>query len=153
MILREVRPGDAAALAELAGQLGYPTTGGDIERRLSAVRPGPGRAVFVADDGSGGLLGWVEVRGVELLIADRYADLAALIVDERHRGQGIGRSLLERALVWAHDNGYALLRVRSNVIRERAHRFYEDLGFEREKTSAVFRRATGPDLPRLDARA
>jgi len=152
MVIREARPSDAAAMARLAGQLGYPATPSEFERRMAA-RSGSARAVYVAQGENDALIGWTEVAGIEMLIAEPYADLAALIVDEPRRGEGIGRRLVERALAWAHANGYAVLRVRSNVIRERAHRFYEDLGFERVKTQAVFARATAPEMPGWPARA
>jgi len=42
---------------------------------------------------------------------------------------------------WARVHGFALMRVRSNVVRERAHRFYEREGYARVKTQAVFRKA------------
>ena len=39
------------------------------------------------------------------------------------------------------ERGLARLRVRSNVIRERAHRFYERVGFEKIKAQAVFEKS------------
>ena len=36
------------------------------------------------------------------------------------------------------------LRVRSNVVRERTHRFYERLGFARLKTQVAFARPLDP---------
>ena len=41
---------------------------------------------------------------------------------------------------WARAQGFASMRVRSNVIRERAHRFYEREGYARIKAQAVFRK-------------
>jgi hypothetical protein len=38
-ILRRALPGDAAALAELSGELGYPAEPDEIERRLAALPP------------------------------------------------------------------------------------------------------------------
>jgi PhnO protein len=52
----------------------------------------------------------------------------------------VGKLLLEAAVGWAAEQGYGKLRVRSNVVREEAHRFYEREGFQRIKTQAVFDR-------------
>jgi hypothetical protein len=40
----------------------------------------------------------------------------------------------------AAERGYRKLRVRSNVVREDAHRFYEREGFRRTKTQMVLDR-------------
>ena len=45
------------------------------------------------------------------------------------------------AEAWAAARGYDVMRLWSNVVRERAHRFYEELGYEHVKTSKVFRKA------------
>jgi GNAT superfamily N-acetyltransferase len=42
------------------------------------------------------------------------------------------------AETWAAKRGAKRLRVRSNVMRERAHRFYERLGYTITKRQAVF---------------
>lgn len=58
---------------------------------------------------------------------------------------GVGATLLAAAEAWAAARGHDTLRVRSNVIRVDAHRFYERLGYERVKQSLVFQK----HLPRL----
>jgi GNAT superfamily N-acetyltransferase len=50
----------------------------------------------------------------------------------------VGKLLVQAAVRWAAERGYAKVRVRSNVVREDAHRFYEREGFQRAKTQAVF---------------
>lgn len=69
-----------------------------------------------------------------------FAELAGLVVDESVRGSGVGAALLAAAEDWARAQGFASMRVRSNVIRERAHRFYEREGYARIKAQAVFRK-------------
>ena len=70
-----------------------------------------------------------------------FAELAGLVVDDAVRGAGVGAALLNAAEAWARSEGFATMRVRSNVVRERAHRFYEREGYERIKAQAVFRKA------------
>ena len=63
---------------------------------------------------------------------------ATLVLKEARRGSGVGRALLAAAERWAVAHGYNLVRVRSNVVRDRTHYFYERLGYTRKKTSHVF---------------
>jgi GNAT superfamily N-acetyltransferase len=56
------------------------------------------------------------------------------------QGQGVGRRLLEHACAWAAARSYERLRLRSNVVREGAHAFYEHFGFEKSKASYAFER-------------
>jgi len=139
LTIREAEPDDAAALAALSVQLGYPATAGETAARLAALRARPGDAVLVAEDG-GAVLGWLHVGGKLMLESAPFAEVLGLVVDEKHRGKGVGKRLLAGAVRWAADNGFARLRVRSNVTREDAHRFYEREGFRRVKTQVVLDR-------------
>jgi GNAT superfamily N-acetyltransferase len=97
-------------------------------------------AVFVAQLASGELAGWIGVFIYRCVEADWRAEISGLVVDERVRSQGIGPKLLERAEEWAHERGCAAIGLRSNVIRDRAHGFYERLGYEHYKTQKSFRK-------------
>lgn len=136
MITREATASDAAALAALSTQLGYPTQPGEASERLSALGPG---TVLVAEE-NGAVLGWIHVCGVQFFQSPPFAEVGGLVVDEASRGRGAGKLLLEAGARWAAERGYRKLRVRSNVVREDAHRFYEREGFLRMKTQAVFDR-------------
>lgn len=136
---RPPQAGDAAAIARLSDQLGYPASRAEIEDRLGRLGGRPDHAVFVAER-AGEVAGWVHVFVPLHLESAGHAEIGGLVVDERWRGQGIGEGLVARAESWTRAQGINGLRVRSNVVRERAHRFYERLGYARRKTSAVFLR-------------
>lgn len=142
MTIREAESNDAAALAALSIQLGYPATAGETAERLAALRERPDNVVLVAEDG-GAVLGWLHAGGMLMLESAPFAEVLGLVVDEAHRGKGVGKRLLAGAVRWAADHGYDKLRVRSNVIREDAHRFYEREGFRRAKTQVVLDRRLG----------
>ncbi len=88
-----------------------------------------------------GLIGWVHVGVSHLLESDIRAEVNGLIVAEGQRSAGAGAKLLEAAEEWARRRGCRGMNVRSNVIRERAHRFYERQGYEHYKTQKAFRKA------------
>ena len=71
-----------------------------------------------------------------------FPELADLVVHENARGARVGEALVAEAERWAAGRGCVVMRVRSNVVRERAHRFYERLGYAVFKTQRVF----GKDL-------
>jgi GNAT superfamily N-acetyltransferase len=138
MTIRSARFEDAPAIAVLATQLGYPTSAEQAEVRLHDVLNRPDGAVLVAEGEDGTAVGWIQVAGAYRVANDPYAEIVAMVVDESHRSQGIGAELVETAIDWAGRNGFGTVRVRSNVVRERTHAFYERLGFRRTKTQVVF---------------
>ncbi len=52
-----------------------------------------------------------------------------MVVSERHRGAGIGRSLVSAMEAWFNAHSCALFEVTSGDHREEAHRFYEGQGY------------------------
>jgi GNAT superfamily N-acetyltransferase len=129
---------DASAITSLCGQLGYPSTVDDAERRLAAATGVPDAVVLVAGSRRDGVVGWVHVRALHLLTRDAGAELGGLVVDAHHRGRGIGGRLMAAAEDWARRQGLGTLRLRSNVVRNEAHAFYRGRGFTSSKTSLLF---------------
>ncbi len=138
--IRQAKPGDAPRIAELSGQLGYPATASQIRQRLRAVRPASHHAVFVAEGKDVGVVGWLHVSKQPLLEVEIRAEVNGLVVSEGHRSLGAGARLLAAAEDWARKHGCKSMSVRSNVIRERAHQFYERTGYEHYKTQKSFRK-------------
>jgi len=141
--IRRARRGDAERIAQLSGELGYPAAAAQVATRLRQLTPASKHAVFVAEssDAAMGLIGWVHVGVSHLLESDIRAEVNGLIVAEGQRSAGAGAKLLEAAEEWARRRGCRGMNVRSNVIRERAHRFYERQGYEHYKTQKAFRKA------------
>jgi GNAT superfamily N-acetyltransferase len=140
--IRKARAKDAERIARLSGELGYPATAAQIATRLRQLKPASKHAVFVAEspDTAGGLVGWLHVSVSHLLEGDIRAEVNGLIVAEGQRSAGAGATLLEAAEQWARRHGCRAMNVRSNVIRERAHGFYERHGYEHYKTQKAFRK-------------
>ncbi len=138
--IRRARGSDAGRIAELTGQLGYPTTAKSMAARLRKVLAEKSGACFVAEGAEEGVIGWIHVSVTPLLEVDRRAEVNGLVVDERVRSRGAGRELLEAAEDWARKQRCVGMSVRSNVIRERAHEFYLKNGYEHQKTQKAFRK-------------
>ena len=138
--IRRARLEDAPQLADLAGQLGYPATAAQIRKRLRGIQPASQNAVFVAEAGDSGVIGWLHVSKEPLLESDVRAEVNGLVVADRHRSLGAGTRLIEAAEDWARKHGCKNMSVRSNVIRERAHQFYLRNGYEHFKTQKSFRK-------------
>jgi GNAT superfamily N-acetyltransferase len=138
--IRRARSGDAPRIAVLAGQLGYPATAAQIRKRLLGIKPASQHAVFVADSKKDGVIGWVHVSRQPLLEDQIRAEVNGLVVAEGQRSLGAGARLLTAAEDWARKHDCKSMSVRSNVIRERAHKFYERNGYEHYKTQKSFRK-------------
>jgi len=138
--LRRAKSADAQQIAVLSGQLGYPATAAQMRGRLRGIKPASQHAVFVAESAKDGVIGWVHVSRDVLLESEIRAEVNGLVVAEGQRSLGAGARLLAAAEDWARKNGCKGMSVRSNVIRERAHKFYERHGYEHYKTQKSFRK-------------
>ena len=139
--IRTARPEDSARIAELAGQLGYPSSAAEIERRFAGMKASGEHVVFVAQLADGSIAGWIGAFVYRSVEADARIEISGLVVDDRFRSQAVGRFLLERAEAWAREKGCSATGLRSNVIRERAHAFYQRQGYEHSKTQKSFRKS------------
>jgi GNAT superfamily N-acetyltransferase len=129
---------DASELADLTTQLGYPVEADELRRRLGRIASRPDDVVLVAVDADDSAIGWIHVAMLALLEHSDYASINGLVVDESERGAGIGQALVAAGEAWARRQGATEITVRSRSTRERAHRFYERIGYEEIKRSHVF---------------
>jgi GNAT superfamily N-acetyltransferase len=138
--VRSMRDEDAEAVAALSGQLDYPASGADVRRRFESIAERGEAEVFVAEDATGRIVGWVHAYIVDLIEVDRHVEIGGLVVDEQTRGQGVGRALMMAAEAWTRQTRCGSVRVRSQIKREGAHAFYEGLGYEYVKTQKTFQK-------------
>jgi GNAT superfamily N-acetyltransferase len=131
---------DYDRLAELAGQLGYPSTADQVRARLSEMRDPKECAIYVAELSDGQIAGWIGVYIFRSIEMDKLAEINGLVVGEEIRSRGIGKVLLDAAEEWARDRGCAIISVHSNVKRVRAHDFYKRNGYEWHKNQESFRK-------------
>lgn len=136
--IREATLADSEVLAALSGQLGYPANGATLARRLGDVVEHHAGAVLVAVDVNDAVCGFAHAMPQHVLVVEPFVDLAGLAVGEGSRGRSVGKALLDAVEAWSREHGFTSVRVRSNVIRERAHRFYLREGYAEKKRQAVF---------------
>jgi len=130
LTIRDARAADAPAIAELLGQLGYPTEPGAALARLERLVI-VGDRVFVAEVDER-VVGLAHLH-VSPTIEHEHpaAKLGALVVDQQHRGRGIGRVLVEAVEAEARARGSGVFFVTTAERRDDAHAFYESFGLER----------------------
>ena len=127
---------DALRIAQLAADLGYTINSDSVGAAIDRLQWDEG-AIFVAD-ASEHPTGWIHIHRSHVIQTEPFAEVGGLVVDPLSRGEGVGRRLLEAAERWSSANDLTLVRVRSNIVRSNAHRFYERRGYDVEKTSYTF---------------
>ncbi len=135
--IRDASPGDAVRLSYLAGQLGYAVEAGEVARRLVKYRDNPDERVIVAEK-DGFVVGWTSAGVTDHFYTPVCVEISGLVVDASCRGSGAGKSLVDEVKRWTREKGIISLRLRANVIRREAHRFYEREGFKRRKEQIMF---------------
>ncbi|MCG8546695.1 MAG: GNAT family N-acetyltransferase [Alphaproteobacteria bacterium] len=137
--VRRATTRDAEAVRALLHQLGYTASAEDTAGRIRQTARSPRAFLSVATAGK------TVVGVVSAVVSPYFPDgtdlcrVTALVVDQAHRGGGIGEALLDSALEFARQSGCAAVEVTTANARDRAHRFYEKMGFD--QTSLRFYRA------------
>lgn len=84
-------------------------------------------AVFVAHE-EARLIGYIGVHPNE-----EYGHVLGMLVDERYRGRGIGKTLLDCVIVWARERGLPHVSLLVFPHNERALSLYRGAGFEQQE--------------------
>lgn len=130
---------------EYAGKVDAPACFEDFERELDGL-PGPYAppegALLLATEG-GAAVGCIALGPLD----GGSCEIKRLYVDERHRGTGLGRRLVETALAEAKRLGYRRVELETvPAVMPTAHQLYERLGFRRANGEAP---ASRPGVARL----
>ena len=140
VLIRRLTADDAEAAAELSSQLGYPCSAVDLRERIDEMSRAADRVAFAAvvscEDGQ--IMGWIDAAIERHLQSPASAVIGGLVVREDMRGLGVGRRLCLEVEDWARSKSVPIVRVRSQIKREDAHRFYLRDGYRQVKTSLVF---------------
>jgi ribosomal protein S18 acetylase RimI-like enzyme len=101
----------------------------EVEKAIS----GEDEAVYVAEC-EGGVIGfiWTNVRhtpDTPVLMPKQYAYVVGVVVQEKFRNQGVGRSLMEHGHNWARAKGLDEIRLGVCEFNQEAIAFYEGLEY------------------------
>jgi GNAT superfamily N-acetyltransferase len=132
-----MRADDAAPVAALATQLGYPCSAEEVRPRIEAISSLPDEQLRVArvDGRAVGYVHFLLRRGIS---GAARVEIAQVVVDEAMRSRGIGQALLVLAEEWARERGVKKMKLASRATRGDAHRLYLKLGYSIVKTSHFF---------------
>ncbi|AHF89248.1 acetyltransferase [Opitutaceae bacterium TAV1] len=111
----------------------------DIRRAIHRQRRGEG-GVLVATRGR-------SIVGVAVLLFDlkhRYGIVEDIVINEKHRGNGIGHRLLDESVRLMRDAELENVILESGIRNESAHAFFRRHGF-REAAIMFLRRLETPD--------
>jgi ribosomal protein S18 acetylase RimI-like enzyme len=128
-MIRAARSADAAQVADLLAELGYPTTTGDAQHRLARLLARDDAGVLVAD-AAGEVIGVAAYQLLELLErAQPQCRLTALVVRADTRRLGVARALVADVEALACAHGCFRVEVTTRASREDALDFYTAAGF------------------------
>jgi ribosomal protein S18 acetylase RimI-like enzyme len=96
-----------------------------------------GADVFVAEDADGTPVGFIHLQTATDLTGRPRAHVGDLAVTQDAQGRGAGRALMRFAEQWAAERGHDRIGLVALTTNERALRFYERLGYERDTVTLV----------------
>src|SRR4030042_3915015 len=110
MRIRPALLSDASDISALPRQLGYEARPQQVSILLAPLLEREDHLVLVAEDELSKVSGWVHVFISRRAFVAPFAEPGGMIVDDAHRGSGLGRALLEGAEDGAHRAGCSMLR-------------------------------------------
>jgi ribosomal protein S18 acetylase RimI-like enzyme len=132
--LRPALPSDAAAIATLFTDEGYPAGSSDIVGRLAHFADDQSRVIVAEHEGS--ILGFIAVHAMPRFEHDDWIlRILALVVDAGARERGIGRALMAEAERLGHELGAAFVELTAGHHRPEARHMYESLGYDATVTA------------------
>jgi GNAT superfamily N-acetyltransferase len=136
--IRSAKQADAEAIALLSRELGYPAELKTVRERLRRILGRDDQRVVVAEVPSGAVCGWLQAHSSIAVESGLRVEIVGLIVSEKMRRRGVGRSLVAQAESWAAEISAETVVVRSNTKRVESRVFYPSLGFLTTKTQVVY---------------
>mgnify|MGYP002079739779 CR=1 FL=1 len=137
IIIRKALLTDATLINELSKQLGYESTIEDTSYYLSSIINLLNEEIVVAEYNSLPIA-WMQLSLMLRVESGCFAEITGLVVEENYRSIGVGNLLIDYAKSWTYAKGINKLRVRTNIVRQRTHTFYERNGFTLLKEQKVY---------------
>lgn len=136
--VRNIKTDDVSDVADLMKQLGYNVNRDNLSKIIKLILQNDDSTAIVAVNDLGKVVGCLQILITARLAEGNYGEIVSLVVDQKERRKGIGKKLVDESIEWLKGKGYSKIRVRCNIIRNEAHRFYENLEFKERKTQKIF---------------
>jgi N-acetylglutamate synthase-like GNAT family acetyltransferase len=136
-LVRTAEQNDCPGITDLTNQLGYPSSLEKVCEILNMVLEHKDHEIFVAECDNR-IVAYIHLISTMRLGSRNFVEIAAFVVHESYRNMGVGDALIKETEKWTKETGLRDIRIRSNIIREEAHKFFKNRGFENIKTQEVF---------------
>lgn len=117
---------------QLTIQLGYPSTLKNIKQRWERIHQDSYYQTLVIEQNSHviGYAGFIQEYTWEF--DGGYLRIQAFVIDQAHRGKGMGKQLMSAIEQIAKEQGFKMIQLNSGNHEEShpAHTFYQGLGFD-----------------------
>lgn len=137
--IRCARISDVERIHVLSHQLGYTPTLDEVRKRLAEIIIHPDYEVLVIERNNE-VLGWMTLYKRFFIEDVKFLQVAAIVTDDRYRGQGLGRKLMAFAESRAREIKVPFVGLSSSKHRSESHRFYEGIGYSKLKESYFFKK-------------
>ncbi len=134
-MIRLFQQEDTAAIVELMHQLGYKVSLTDLETRIEHILLN--KDLILVKIHQNKVVGCINAIKDARLAEGIRGEIVSLVVSEACRGQGFGHELVKAAEDWIYQFSDTV-RIRCNVIRDKAHKFYLEQGYACVKNQKVF---------------
>jgi len=131
MNVRHAKASDAPALVMLLAQMGYHMSEEKMQLRVAAFNVSSHRLLVAEENGA--VIGAIAFGCYEQLrLPSPCCHIDTLVVDEAHRGKGIGKQLVALAEKYATEQGATMVELIAANHRRKdgTHAFYEALGYK-----------------------
>lgn len=140
IIIRNFETKDAKNIYSLNKDgLGYDYNLEKVKEKLIKLSNNENYKILVAECDNQ-VVGYLEAHKYESLYQDSLVDMMALVVDEKYRGIGIGKKLIEGIELWAKSIDAKGLRLVTRIDRIKTHSFYEGIGFKEIKIQKNYKK-------------
>lgn len=129
--IRQAVHTDILAISDLLKQMGFEMSAEKVLRRIQAFNRDFHQLLVAEKEGQ--VVGCIGFGCYEALVVDgRCCHIDALVVDENHRGKGIGKILIRHAEEYATKNDCMTIDLITSNHRKQTgtHAFYEGLGYQ-----------------------
>jgi predicted N-acetyltransferase YhbS len=127
--LRLAVPEDAASIADLIHQMGYPVSVSEAVDRIKKYSQ-PYYRLILAEQG-GETVGLIALHIYEVLhLPAPEGRVISFCVDEKIRGNGVGTTLLKEAENFFKESGCYKIVLNCNLRRTDTHLYYENRGYQ-----------------------